>query len=1299
MSGPLSPSSTPQPGPGDRGGRSHPAVLMIEAFLASARSDARRLFALLLLGGLLVLAVFDAVWVGTAAAPSGSLRLELRSGLTSRARVYFDTGDGFKEEESVSRPISAAPEAQTLFFPLPPLPVQHAQIVLEGSALALNLHAVSVVRDEDGSEVRAFEPESITGGEGVDVLTPNVEGLQIVTSSKATATKLQLPLNPPISLGRGAGAWAVRLLLVDVPLFALYALCAFVALFGWPDWSLFVPRWENLWALLARWFPDGWAALLFAVPVVCAVCGVAVLQRNSYYLEAEVTCDRPILMQFYFDTGMGYHESDSTRKAVPELPDFRKVRFPIPVGKLTGLRFDPAEGPVRMRVNSVAVRSAAEDWLGSQPLYTFNLRNLWPLQQMTELVHEDDGTIRLLVVDGANDPATKLDLPYPLSLGVNGVYVAARSLVFALGWLLLWIVAVEVGLRLPDGKLEGAAVRARAVWRRLSPAQAVWLVAAAGVVLSCYPVIFCGKSFASVNFEDGTYQLYQKFPTLPGTTDAALVNGHGADLGSMAWRAAPDGVLESRALFHDGELPLRDRYSGAGAPLLGQGGSMVGDPLHWLVLVFGGRAWAWDAKFLLAKLFFTAGVGLLVLATADCLPAALLLSFSAAFIGFFACRLNHPAYFSLCYAPWILLAWLEIARAAVWGRVVGWTVAWVLINWTELNSGSIPEAAALLVYLNLIGLLCLLLARHSVQIRFQRLLVVAAGGLVFCLLAAPVLALFFDAARSSIGGPGAEPFRQAPPGLFIGLFDDFFYRQLVSSEHHLAPAANFLVLSGVLLALSNAKRLLRDRRFVAVTVGTLLLIAAVFGGVPLEWVDKLPLVGTIARPDIAFSTVLLIPIFVVAGFGLRQCLLRLSRRQWTRDLLVAALIGGVMIAVFYHLLSGPVPGNPGAPKLDQANALRTALDGYVAMLVLAAAILPFALRRLALRGPAVAPVLLVACCLFLIHWRQGIQLGGTFGEYTPELPDRLDLLARSPAIDFLHADHAGPFRGVGLGANLMMGYNGIAGVESFNSPETFVSPYLAELKTTGMKFTGDWLTDSLDKARLAEVKRFYDLCNVRYYLALPDDSLADVPGLRLIGKLDLDVYRNETAWPRAFFVDRLQDYDGVEDYVREVMDGDAHPFAAIDRTEYLLEPALAGRFGKTPDGRTVVPAANYRLTGNGTSFDIEAPRAGVIVLTESFYPDAISARINGRPAPVFRVNHAFCGVVVNQPGPYRVSFAYRPAHFVLALVGALLGWCLLGVAGWRLFWKRPGPILAGPLEKSAPSERFPQEHRDHDSSR
>ena len=44
---------------------------------------------------------------------------------------------------------------------------------------------------------------------------------------------------------------------------------------------------------------------------------------------------------------------------------------------------------------------------------------------------------------------------------------------------------------------------------------------------------------------------------------------------------------------------------------------------------------------------------------------------SAAWIGFFAFRFNHPAFFSVCYAPWVLLPWLSILRGEERRRDLG----------------------------------------------------------------------------------------------------------------------------------------------------------------------------------------------------------------------------------------------------------------------------------------------------------------------------------------------------------------------------------------------------------------------------------------------------------------------------------------------------------------------------------------------------------------------------------------------------------------------------------------------------
>jgi hypothetical protein len=101
-----------------------------------------------------------------------------------------------------------------------------------------------------------------------------------------------------------------------------------------------------------------------------------------------------------------------------------------------------------------------------------------------------------------------------------------------------------------------------------------------------------------------------------------VVDVKGADVGAMMWAHLPYSVVQHRALA-GGELPLWNRYNSLGSPLLGQGQSMLGDPLHLWVVLCKGAAWAWDIKFLVAKWLFSTGLGLIVLyiAREEAVPA------------------------------------------------------------------------------------------------------------------------------------------------------------------------------------------------------------------------------------------------------------------------------------------------------------------------------------------------------------------------------------------------------------------------------------------------------------------------------------------------------------------------------------------------------------------------------------------------------------------------------------------------------------------------------------------------------
>src|SRR5205085_1804646 len=124
---------------------------------------------------------------------------------------------------------------------------------------------------------------------------------------------------------------------------------------------------------------------------------------------------------------------------------------------------------------------------------------------------------------------------------------------------------------------------------------------------------------------------------------------------------------------------------------IGQGQSMIGDPLNALTWIVGPDAWSFDARYVALRIVFAVAVGLAVLLATENLAAAAIVAIAAPFITFWIFRVNHPAIFSLCYSPLILLAWMGLVygrrRSRPW-----WIAALVVANWLEMNSGTVKEA-------------------------------------------------------------------------------------------------------------------------------------------------------------------------------------------------------------------------------------------------------------------------------------------------------------------------------------------------------------------------------------------------------------------------------------------------------------------------------------------------------------------------------------------------------------------------------------------------------------------------------
>ncbi len=802
---------------------------------------------------------------------------------------------------------------------------------------------------------------------------------------------------------------------------------------------------------------------------------------------------------------------------------------------------------------------------------------------------------------------------------------------------------------------------------RAKPLMTLFVAAVTAVLASCYPVVFFGQSFVSPN--NGAACLYAGYPTLPGAPAGPIENPKFADIGAMLWAHLPYSVVEHRAIFRDHELPLWNRANSCGVPLLGQGQSMIGDPLHWIPLCAGGAAWAWDVKFVLAKILFAFGTGLLVRAAVGRLGVAVVLGASSAFIGFFAYRFNHASIFSLSCAPWILLAWLEIGRAPAWRGAVRWVALLIAANWMELNSGTAKEASMLIAALNATGMLALALRRESWPALARKLAAGSAGLLIFLLLSAPCWLVFLDALRGAWTTYNVPHAYQIQPGLFLGLFDDLFHRQTVARENHANPSANFLVLLGVLWALVHARRLVADRTFAALALATLPALALAFGVVPPGFLVRLPFVGNISHVDNTFSCVLIVLLFPLAGFGLRACRERMADAGWRGDWVVTLLL----LAVFGAAFLGYVQAGTRSPftLLREAGpvTLSPFFRSYAAALFLAVALLPLIARRLLhARAWTLANVLLAALALLALHFRHGMYVATKFDPYVMNPRDRVDLQAPSPVIAHLKAHAPEPSRVAGFGDVLTPGFNGVLGLDGIAGPDALVSAHYREfVDAAKLPVVWEWrLSERKDTTPL--LLPFYDLLNLRYYLGMPDEQPAVVAGLRRIGTRDLDLYESPGAWPRAFFTDTLAHYRTPDDFAQMVWKGDRRPFAAMQESSAWISDLPAASAA-----RQIVPASGYRLTSNTTSFAIDAPARGLAVLTEAFEEGNFRVTVNGRPTPYCRVNHAFCGVPIPKAGHFTVRFEYWPRRLTLALWLAASGLALLAAGAAWLRLSRPAP--------------------------
>ncbi len=1029
------------------------------------------------------------------------------------------------------------------------------------------------------------------------------------------------------------------------------------------------------------------ASLLVAALVSAAVCipflPGAKENLEVFSLQVTLTTRGHGRVQVYFDTGQGFSEQQSASQPLRPGSNAATYNLPLPSGVYRQFRFDPIDGDAPVSVQAMRIVADSGHVVRELPLAA-----VVPAHDIAALNHKA-AALEIVPTPRSEDPQLLIRFDPPLEIKPSSAFLVGSAPWYALG---IFAALAASLLALDRPQLRRRCAKILQVLGA-TPRRAIWVVALAGVVASSYPVVFLGRSFISPNM--GTVLLYDTYPTLPGYTSTATGNNMGSDIGAIMWQHVPLSMVEARALRH-GEAPLWNRYNSAGTPLLGQGQSMFGDPLHFLVIAANGAAWAWDLKYLIAKWLFAVGMGLIVLgvgggtagrgglrseadATMEQRPpaagpalraAALIVAAVAPFIGFFVYRFNHPAFFSLCYAPWPLYCWIRAVRAPGLRATFGWAAGLMLSNLALMNSGTAKEAYMLLLTMNLAGLCVLASATLAAGEKAKKLGLLTWAGVLFALITAPIWSTFLHELHNAYTSYNAVSAYQIQPSLLLGAFDEIFYRPLMPADRTFSPSLNFVFLLGFLYFVATLRTQFAHRTAITLAVVSLLPLALAFGLIPGAWIVRVPLLANVAHVDNTFSCALIVLWGVLAGVGFATAADRLRTREGRDDLIIVSLLLGALVfgwIAFRQVVHRPIFG-PTFTVNQPGHTLAVApfIWGYLASLLLGAVVLMLAARRALVRGMATpALALLIALAAGVLCWRHGLQATTAgFETYVLRPTVRAPLHAKSDAIAFLQAEQSqAPFRAYGLHGNFFPGWTAAYGLETIHGPDALMSPTYRELvgAMRGVERIWDWRL-YLEPKNVAVARPYLDSLNVRYYLDLHSDQRLLEPTLRAVKFADLDVYESPTAWPRAFFSDKVITYRTVDELLGRIRSAEGHPFAAVQTSDLDDVSPLRSVVSAQP-AESIEAATHYRLTENTTSFDVHATGPGVVVLLEAWWPGDFRAAVNGQKARVLRFNHAFKGVIIPAAGDYHIEFRCVPKDWYRNVALCGLGLSLLVASG------------------------------------
>jgi hypothetical protein len=131
--------------------------------------------------------------------PAATLTIDMQSTVTSHAKVFFDTGQGFNESESDQRWVTTDRDSHLLVFPFPAKTVRRIRFDPIETTGVVEIRSAVIERPDSHEVIRNFELARISALNQVASISVQDATARVTTVAEANDPQLLLPVETPIT--------------------------------------------------------------------------------------------------------------------------------------------------------------------------------------------------------------------------------------------------------------------------------------------------------------------------------------------------------------------------------------------------------------------------------------------------------------------------------------------------------------------------------------------------------------------------------------------------------------------------------------------------------------------------------------------------------------------------------------------------------------------------------------------------------------------------------------------------------------------------------------------------------------------------------------------------------------------------------------------------------------------------------------------------------------------------------------------------------------------------------------------